>query len=87
MDIVQTHRHPVTAVKYSHCFRQVITSCEGAVSLMGCMGSHVKQSSIAETMSLYLANLFHFYKVPMKMLLYMLTGGEGVGHINWKECV
>ena len=31
MDIVQTHLLPVTGVKYSHCFNQVITSCEGAV--------------------------------------------------------
>lgn len=31
-DIVQTHLQPVTAVKYSHCFNQVVTVCEGAVS-------------------------------------------------------
>ena len=31
-DIVQSHLQPVTSVKYSHCFNQVVTSCEGAVS-------------------------------------------------------
>lgn len=31
-DIIQTHLRPVTSVKYSHCFNQVVTACEGAVS-------------------------------------------------------
>ncbi len=31
-DIVQSHLEPITAIKYSHCFDQVVTSCEGAVS-------------------------------------------------------
>ncbi len=31
-DIVQTHLHPITAVRYSHCFNHIVTSCEGAVS-------------------------------------------------------
>lgn len=31
-DITQTHLRPVTSVKYSHCFNQVVTACEGAVS-------------------------------------------------------
>ena len=30
-DIVQSHLHPVTAVKHSNCFNQVITACEGGV--------------------------------------------------------
>ncbi len=28
-----SHAHPITAVKFSHCFDQLVTACEGAVSL------------------------------------------------------
>lgn len=31
-DIVQTHSHPLTSVKYSHSFNQVLSACEGSVS-------------------------------------------------------
>ena len=33
-DIVQSHLRPITTVRYSHCFNQIVTSCEGAVSLV-----------------------------------------------------
>ena len=32
MDIVQSHSHPLASVRYSHCFNQVISACEGGVS-------------------------------------------------------
>ena len=31
-DIVQSHSHPLTSVRYSPCFSQVISGCEGAVN-------------------------------------------------------
>ena len=31
-EFVHTHDSPVVSVKYSSCFRQVITVCEGSVS-------------------------------------------------------
>ena len=33
-DIVQSHLQPVTAIKYSSCFNQVVTACEGGVRVM-----------------------------------------------------
>lgn len=32
MDIVQSHSHSLASVRYSHCFNQVISACEGGVS-------------------------------------------------------
>ena len=33
VDIVQSHSHPLASVRYSHCFNQIISACEGGVSL------------------------------------------------------
>ena len=33
-DIIQSHLQPVTAIKYSSCFNQVVTACEGGVRLL-----------------------------------------------------
>ncbi len=30
--VTTSHAYPITAVKFSHCFDQLVTACEGAVS-------------------------------------------------------
>ena len=40
-NIVQSHKHPVVAVRYSKCFNQIVTACEGAVSATIVEGPHL----------------------------------------------
>ena len=41
---VWSHAHPISGLRYSKCFNQIVTACEGSVSAIWCLKSEIMQA-------------------------------------------
>ena len=87
-NIVQSHRHPVVAVRYSRCFNQLVTACEGAVSTEALplwKTLTVECSSSWSVIVKYSCCSWQFSKLQCSIPV--SAGCEGMGALFWQVCV